>query len=55
MYCFLIMVSQAEGEHTGAREVLIQAPFLVPFKDRVRIFTVFKILRTSTTSLEYDF
>ena len=29
MYFFLIMVSQAEGEHIGAREVLIQAPFLV--------------------------
>jgi hypothetical protein len=41
---------QAEGEHTRARDVLSQAPFLVPFKDRVRIFTVFKILRTSKTT-----
>ncbi len=31
---------QAEGEHTRARELLLQAPFLVPFTDRVRIYTV---------------
>lgn len=31
---------QAEGENSRARDVLRQAPFLVPFKDRVRIFTV---------------
>jgi hypothetical protein len=32
--------AQAEGEHTRARELLLQAPFLVPFTDRVRIYTV---------------
>ena len=37
MYCFLIMVLQAEGEHTRAQEVLIQAPFLVSFKDRLLV------------------
>ncbi|KAH9545895.1 hypothetical protein CY35_12G070200 [Sphagnum magellanicum] len=31
--------AQAEGEHTRARELLLQAPFLVPFTDRVRIYT----------------
>lgn len=31
---------QAEGEHTRARDLLQQAPFLVPFTDRVRIYTV---------------
>ncbi|KAG0587489.1 hypothetical protein KC19_2G168200 [Ceratodon purpureus] len=34
-----VFVTQAEGEHTRAQDVLRQAPFLVPFKDRVRIFT----------------
>ena len=36
MYCFVIMVSQAEGEHTGAREVLIQLQFntLKGFQER---------------------
>ncbi|KAH8945875.1 hypothetical protein BDL97_12G064500 [Sphagnum fallax] len=32
--------AQAEGEHTRARELLLQAPFLVPFTDRVRIYTI---------------
>lgn len=32
-------VSQAKGDHTRARELLRQAPFLIPFKDRVRIFS----------------
>lgn len=36
----LYTLLQAEGEHTRARELLLQAPFLVPFTDRVRIYTV---------------
>jgi ubiquitin-protein ligase E3 C len=35
----LYILLQAEGEHTRARELLLQAPFLVPFTDRVRIYT----------------
>lgn len=31
---------QAEGENTRAQYLLRKAPFLVPFTDRVRIYTV---------------
>jgi hypothetical protein len=32
--------AQAEGENTRAQYLLRKAPFLVPFTDRVRIYTV---------------